>query len=214
MLDDVGPPIPTGPDDVGPAATTDLDGFGAEFFTHQRATWEPIRLPSLFVGRAVSLRIPYSMPGEINVLPNQRGIVFPEATFLHSLDKPFEVHRLVVRLTAKVDVFTPSQQPDTLSRRVRLRISDFAKNENVTKSASLVAQLIANNSGFWEFHDPYTLVRSEGFQVQVETLDFPSICAPDPNSECAPVGLTVTSLNVQVAFQGYLIAVQPASEVR
>jgi hypothetical protein len=221
MYDDVGPPLPVGPDDVGLGnpGIADLDGFGAGFWAHARGEWSPIRLPELFAGRAVSFRIPYSMPGELIIPPNRSGVVFPEATFLHNVDKPFEIHRLVIRLSAlggesAASAVVNNTQPDTLSRRLRLRINDFSKNENLTKSATEVSQLLANNSGFWEFNDPYVLVRSEGFQVQLETQNFPTVCAPDPDDECQLVAVPMNFMRVEVSFQGYLIAVQPPSETR
>lgn len=206
-------------DDVGPEASPDTSGFGSDWFSRQGSWFEPVRLPPFFAARTVTFRIPYCMPGELVVGPNRQGVVFPEATFLHSLDKPFEVHRFSVRLTAMSGADAASatphlQQPDTLLRRVRFRISDFSKNENVTKSSSLVSQLLSNNSGFWEFHDPYVLVRSEGFQVQIETLDFPTICGPDPDDGCQLTSLPTTFVRVEAAFLGYLIIVQPPSAKR
>lgn len=188
------------------------------------------RLPTTFAGRQISWRVPYTMPGELIVEPSKSGVQFPEATFLHNIDKPFEIHRIIIRLTALTTNTFPNApgpissavvmevQPDTLSRRVRLRINDFSKNELLTKAPALVSQLLALNTGFWDFEDPYTLVRSEGFQIAIDTLDFPIICVPDtsPTSEtpCASVEARVDFVRVEVAFQGFLVVVAPPTESR
>jgi hypothetical protein len=103
-------------------------------------------------------------------------------------------------------------QPTTLARRVRLRILDFSKNENLTKSATLVNQLLQQNTQAWDLEEPYTIVRSEGFQVQIDTLEFPSVVILDANIE--PERVAVQLVRVEVSFQGYLDIIGPPSEVR
>jgi len=176
------------------------------------------RLPLSFAGKDVTFRIPYEIAAELDVGPNQSGIVYPEASFLVNVDKPFEIHRIKVSLTAKGTPATFSNptvlepQPTTLDRRVRLRILDFSKNENLTKSATLVSVLLARNTGAWDLEEPYTLVRSEGFQVQVDTLDLPNAVIINANLE--PENVPVQFVRVEVGLQGYLDIIGPPSEVR
>lgn len=211
-----------GGDDVAAEVPEELFGFAVQDYAEARVNvleFPTRRLPKDFGGRTVSFRVPYSMPGALTVPPNRSGIVFPEATFLHNVDKPFEIHRLVVRATAltggvAATATMGSTQPDTLTQLVRLRITDFAKNENVTKSATLSNILLALNSGFWEMDDPYTLVRTEGFQVQMDTQAFPTLCSPDPDDDCQLTPVVTNFMRVEVAFQGYLIIVGPPSEKR
>jgi hypothetical protein len=103
-------------------------------------------------------------------------------------------------------------QPTTMERRVRLRILDFSKNENLTKSATLVGLLLARNTGAWDLEEPYTIVRSEGFQVQIDTLDFPAVVIIDDTLQ--PERVPVQFVRVEVNFQGYLDIIGPPSEVR
>jgi hypothetical protein len=144
--------------------------------------------------------------------------VFPEASFLHAVDKPFEIHRVRVSLTAKgtpagfTNPTVLEPQPTTLQKRVRLRILDFSKNENLTKNATLVNQLLQQNTQAWDLEEPYTIVRSEGFQVQIDTQDFPSVVILDSNIE--PERVAVQFVRVEVNFQGYLNIIGPPSEVR
>lgn len=176
------------------------------------------RLPLSFAGKDITFRIPYNIAAELDVGPNLSGVVFPEASFLHNVDKPFEIHRAKIGLTAKgtpEGFSTPTvlePQPTTLEKRIRLRILDFAKNENLTKSATLVSQLLQKNTGAWDLEEPYTIVRSEGFQVQIDTQDYPAVVILDANVE--PERVEVQFVRIEVNFQGYLDIIGPPSEVR
>lgn len=164
------------------------------------------RLPASFAGQSIVFRVPYSMPGELSVAQSQVGQQFPEATFLHNIDKPFEIHRMLVRLTAFDNATPPAilaAQPATLEKVIRLRINDTSKNEILTKNAHLVDTLISSEvgaAGSWEWEDPYTLVRSELMQVAIDSLVWPA-------------GTTDT-VRVEVAFQGFLIVIAPPTEHR
>jgi hypothetical protein len=216
--DDVQPGPPPGPDDVS------IGGFGFGWIVNTWDKGEPDmgRLPPQFAGRDITFRIPYTMPGELEVEPNKRGIVFPEATFLHNVDKPFEIHRMIVRLTAQTEddegeTIIQETQPDTLSKRISMRVTDFSKNENLTKSATLVSSMLAFNTGFWEWAEPYTRVRSEGFQVQIDSGAFPTICAlgTNPDGEpCQLIEVPTTKVRIEIGFQGFLVVVAPPSETR
>jgi hypothetical protein len=173
------------------------------------------RLPAEFAGKTITFRIPYSMPGELLIPSNTQGTQFPEATFLHNVDKPFEIHRVFVRLTGFDAQATPviiPAQPANLAKLVRLRLQDTSKNEVLTKAAHLVDTLLTDNAETWEWDDPYTLVRSEGFQVQADVQALGSVCSPDNN--CDLQSVAVGNVRVEVAFQGYLIVIAPPSEVR
>jgi len=176
------------------------------------------RLPLQFAGKDITFRIPYNIAAELDVGPNLSGVVFPEASFLHNVDKPFEIHRVIIRLTAKgtpPDFDSPTvlePQPTTLEERVRMRILDFAKNENLTKSATLVSLLLNRFTGAWDLEEPYTIVRSEGFQVQLDTQDYPDVILYNDNIE--PIKVTVQFIRTEVNFQGYLDIIGPPSEVR
>jgi hypothetical protein len=176
------------------------------------------RLPLQFAGKDITFRIPYNLAAELDVGPNLSGVVFPEASFLHNVDKPFEVHRVKIGLTAKgtPDGFTSptvlEPQPTTMDKRIRLKMLDFSKNENLMKSSTLVSQLLQKNTGAWDLEEPYTIVRSEGFQVQIDTQDYPAVVILDGNIE--PERVDVQFCRVEVNFQGYLDIIGPPSEVR
>jgi hypothetical protein len=144
------------------------------------------RLPDTYAGKEIRFRIPYSMPGELQLDAESQGVQFPEATFLHNVEKPFEIHRAIIRLTA-LDDSTP---PVILA----------SKNEVLTKNAQLIDSLLKANEETWEWYEPYTLVRSEGFQVSCDT------------DATYPEGTTY--IRAEITFQGYLIVIGAPSESR
>ena len=169
------------------------------------------RLPAKFAGRDITFRVPFTMPGELIVAAGAIGVQFPEATFLHNSDKPFEIHRVIPRVTGLDDqeavatvtsngVITELTNPTLLEKLTRIRIFDFSKNENLTKNAQLLSSLTKGTSEkTWEWAEPYVLTRSEGFQVTVDNLATAAIA---------------DNTRVEITFQGFLIVVAPPSEAR
>jgi hypothetical protein len=176
------------------------------------------RLPLQFSGKSVTFRVPFNVAAELAVGPSQSGVTFADSSFLVSQEKPFEVHRIIIRLTAQgtpsgySSAVTLEPQPSTMDERVHLNILDFSKNEKLTKSTTLVSTLLNKATGTWEFEEPYTLVRSEGFQISVDTLDFPLDIVTDSNGQ--PQVVTVQFVNVEINLQGFLLVVAPPSEIR
>ena len=175
------------------------------------------RLPSEFGGLPIKMRIPYTMVGEVTLVTNQSGQQYPDAVFTANTDMPIEIHRVVPRITALdgTGVAVPNQpNEDLLMSLVRARVNDFGKNALMTKNPTRITNLVKGSSErTWEFADPYYLVRSEGFQVVLDALAFPVLWdgAQVPNN--APV-TPIVSLVVSWAFQGFLLQVAPASNVR
>jgi len=169
------------------------------------------RLPTEFAGRKITFRIPFTMPGELVLNHDQLGVQFPEGTYLHNSDKPFEIHRVIPRLTALDATGTPYDSPvpqpsvDLLERLTRVRIYDFSKNESLTKNSQLVSTITkGTDERTWEWSEPYTVVRSEGFQVTVDNL-----------ANVAIIGdATYDQTRFELAFQGFLIVCAPPSERR
>jgi len=163
-------------------------------------------IPHSFGDQSIKFRIPYTMPGEQLVDQNASGVFFPEATFLHNVDKPFEIDRMIIRISETDDsdvVINPQPAFRDLVNRVRLTVTDVSKNENLTKASHLVSTLItseAGGDGTWEWYVPYTVVRSEGMQIGIDT-------------DTSPGGGN-NRFRVEIALQGSLIVLQPASNTR
>jgi len=160
------------------------------------------------------------MPGEIVIANNTTGIQYPEATFLHNADKPFEVHRMIARITpfdnqtppvvlSPVVIGAVPGFMNILEKFVRLRVRDTSKNENMTKNAQLIGVWTPENRRTWEWEEPYTMVRSEGFEVSVD-----NVLAPNPTITVGNTTTTIANLRVECTFEGYLVVIAPASETR
>lgn len=179
----------------------------------------PAYAPEYFADRRIKFTIPYTMPGELLITAGQSGVQFPEAQFLHNVDKPFEIWRMLVRLTA-FDTADPavilSEQPtDLLRKLIRLSILDTSKNERITKNPALVDALLKENERTWEWDPrPYTIVRQEGFQVAVDAAQvFPTVCQPSVQ-DCTATPVEIGSIRVEVAFEGWLLVLEPPSNTR
>lgn len=173
-------------------------------------------IPTDWADQIIKFRIPYSMPGELVVEADATAEQFNEATFLNTIDKPFEIHRMHVALTGinvvEADVIILEPQPTTLDRRVRLRLEDTAKNQVLFKSPHLVSTLQKLNEQTWEWEVPYTIGKQEGFTLSVDTDVLPSICQIDTSDATCETSevVAVNRVRVEVAFQGYLIVLRPA----
>jgi len=178
-------------------------------------------LPETFADMLIRYRIPYQMPGELLVDPNTAGNVFPEATFLHNQDKPFEIWRMITRLTPLNTDTDPStilgpvlnegSLYDDLARRIRLSLTDTSKNERITKNPTLLSTLQRENQRSWEWHVPYTLVRQEQIQVAVDALAFPLVIVNEAADGVASDSISrqVDQVRVEISFQGYLLILEP-----
>ena len=174
------------------------------------------RLPSTWGDRMITMRIPYNMPGEL-ILAANKSAQFNTALFTNNIDMPLELHRMIPRCTALDDANNAlANQPDQdlLQSLARLAVQDTGKaNGNMTKNPTLMNLLTKGSAErTWEWADPYYLIRSEGFQVAVDTLPFFSWDgAQIPAAQ--PVKPFV-SLRIEIEFQGFLCVVAPPSNTR
>ena len=173
------------------------------------------RLPSTWGDRLITMRVPYTMEGEL-IMANNVSSQFIDALFTNNVDMPFECHRMIPRVTALDDANValanqPSQ--DLLQSLARLRLVDFGKNVNMTKSPTLLNTLTKGSSErTWEWAEPYYLIRSEGFQATIDTLAFP--IWDGGQIPTAPPTVPLVSLRIEIAFQGFLCVVAPPSNTR
>lgn len=166
------------------------------------------RLPTEFGNRKITFRVPFTMPGELILDSGQLGLQFPEATFLHNQDKPFEIHRAIPRVTAldtnSLYYITAQPSIDALFACTRIRIFDVSKNENLTKNAQLLSTMCKGTTErSWEWAEPYTLVRGEGFQVTVDNL-----------ATAAIFGGAFAKTRMELTFEGFLLQIAPPSADR
>jgi hypothetical protein len=177
-------------------------------------------VPSTFADQWIKFRIPYTMPGEMVIDANSSGNFFPEDVFNNASDKPFEVWRMVVRLTAVTDDdprFIYDPQPTTLGKHVRIQVHDTSFETRMNKAMQLVDGLQKDDELTWEWEVPYTIVRSQAFSVQADATALPRYCLEVINLadvNCTTAVVAVPAVRVEVTFQGYFLILQPPSETR
>ena len=163
------------------------------------------RLPEFWAGRKITARIPYEMAGEISLTTAQTGVQFPDATFLHSIDKPFEIHRCkpwVTMLDNTGAIMEPQFDQLTLQSAIKLRIHDNGINEQMTKAPTVLPLLTKGTAeSTWEFAEPRTIVRAENFQLTADAQAYTNFT-------------DVITLRFAWMFQGFLLVVAPPSESR
>jgi hypothetical protein len=165
------------------------------------------RLPDTFAGQKITARFPYNMPAELVIGFSQNGVTFPDVVFTNQVDKPFEIHRLLPRVAALDNnqlLLGTQPDQDTLQALVRLDILDFRTDQKFTKAPTLIRDMVKGTSErTWELAEPYTLPNSGGFQIAVTTL-----------AEPASLVATVTSLKIELNWQGFLIQIAAPSDSR
>jgi len=165
------------------------------------------RLPDYWAGRKITFRIPYAMPGELILTSGQVGQQYPDATYTHNVDKPFEIHRIKPVIQALDNLGNPIplgiDQVELLSF-VRARITDLGKQEVITKAPTMLSTLVKGSAETtWEWAEPYTIVRAESFQIVLDALSFANLAEEN-----------VDSLRVAITLQGFLLVVAAPSESR
>jgi len=175
------------------------------------------RLPIRFDGQLITFREPYEFSADISVAAGD-SVQFPDKTFLEATSKPFEIHRVIPRLTAFFTVTSVltimEPQPSILSRLIRFRMQDLSKNEPNTKTTTLLDTVVKDNEQTWEWEEPYTIVRGEQFQVSIDAAaSFGFTPFSTLISALSPIP-TIDSIRVELTFQGYHIVVGPPLETR
>lgn len=167
------------------------------------------RLPNYFAGRPITEREPYNMPGELILAASVTGTQFPANTYDHNIDKPFETHRMIPRITPldssgiEVDNSLADVSQEVLQSLVRVRIANAGRNVNFQKAAVLLSNLTKGTTErSWEFADPYYLITGEGYTISVDTLAFPTSFG----------SAGITQLRIEMNFQGFNIIIGPPTE--
>lgn len=165
------------------------------------------RLPDSFAGDRIRARFPYIMAGELTVAFSTNALLFQDVLFTNTVDKPFEVHRLIPRVATldnSGNVIDPQPDQDELQALVRLDITGVGSNEKFTKAPTLMRDMVKGSSErTWEWAEPYTLPNSRGFSIAVTTLAAP-----------AGFGGSAANLRVEVSFEGFLLQLRAPSDDR
>ena len=179
------------------------------------------RLAKTYNGAKIVERYQYEMPGELLAFASTDDS-FPQSQFINdeANGRPFEIHRMIVRLTAFDDgsyvngapndafaqPFEP--QPD-VSMMIEIQIRDLSRNEDVTKAASLVGGLSKANTQTWDWEEPFTIDDQAGFLVDVIPSSFAYFATAlvpilPPSFEVPDIHI----IRVEIVFEGYLLELE------
>lgn len=163
------------------------------------------RLPATFAGMPVMFRVPFAMQTVKSFTTAQSGVSFPEGPVTQGVDKPFEIHRMVPRITAldgSSVALNTQPSDDIMEALISITIRDFGKNQALTKARTRLANFVKGSAErTWEFAEPYYLLQGDGFEINGSSLAYPA-------------GLGVTSLQVTISFEGFLVVVAPPTDRR
>ena len=176
------------------------------------------RLPLQFGDRTITFREPTLMSAFIDIGPNEKQ-VFPDASFAANSDKPREYHRLKITLTAldgNHDVLDPQPERKQLAQRVSVMLTDNEIEQNMTKAATPVEDILNDQTHTWEWDEPRTLTKGGEFQAEVSTDAFPTVCAPGAaDTDCTTyVRTNIAFVRVRVTFEGFAIYIAPPTSKR
>jgi hypothetical protein len=121
------------------------------------------------------IRFPYTMPvaSSLIVGAGQRNIFMPSADFNHSLEWPFEIHKVKF-----------SNDPSHTFRDWRVFIKDQSFNQDWHKFSTMVDLLIEQNTSQWPLSFPWVVrPKGGGLSVSVDNLDDDNPITVDINFE-------------------------------
>lgn len=166
------------------------------------------RLPETFAGTSgapqrITFRTPYIMSASIDLDSSTSGAQFAPDVFTHSVDRPFEIHRMIPRaytFDSTPEIITTQPDISLLMGCITTRILDFGKTQNFNKASTQLMNLVKGPSELtWEYAEPYYLVKDEGLIVSLDSVVYP---------------FTNDTVKVDIAFEGFLLTLAPASERR
>lgn len=179
----------------------------------------PAGAPTKFAGKNIVSRWPYVMPGELVVPNGETGQLFENATFLCTLDKPFETWWMgadvypMTSETANVAPILAQQLGDVLHRLVKLQVDYVNLDQKITKAAARMNQLFDKNTKRWSWGpQPNTIVRQQGYAVSVSNLAA-AVGATFSTGDWGNIAQqNVSHLRINCEFIGYLLVLEGSSE--
>ncbi len=161
-------------------------------------TYAQYTLPDKFSGRKIKRRIPYALAGDLTITASAIGVAraFPDGTFYHGVELPFEVTRMkpaVVTLDSN-----SADQNDlifatvgTVFHMVQLQVKLIGASRDMTAVATRLSVLTQSDDNCWQFDAPLTLLQRDGFQVMV--------------TQNVPASVAAGGVRMELAFLGSLL---------
>lgn len=163
------------------------------------------RLASRYADLDIQARFPYEMPSELTLAASVSGRPFNSEDLLNTVDKVFEVHRMIPRIYAlDVNGLLVAQQPDMelLMGLVLFNMVLQGFNQQVTKAPTRVGALVKGSSErTWEYAEPFYLPNGRGVQLFATTTAFPTAGTGFPAA--------VTQLLITAVLEGFQLQLAP-----
>ena len=176
------------------------------------------RLPILYAGKPIIDRIPYQMDGKAILEENASLVSFDPAQYEHTVDKPFEIHRVLVRVIAMgfdesidpVNNIPLEPQPTISEEMVQVLIEFISQSgQKLTKELTRPSVLVKNNTRVWEWDEPLTMARTDILGV---TASSDSLIFWEFSTNVQDYTESIVAIQIEVAFQGFIVVVGPPQE--
>ena len=155
------------------------------------------RLPAMFDGKKIISRIPFTIEGRVDADSLEQDVTFPSSSFIHQDPRPFEIHRFIPRVYS---IDTNDNIIDDLGDAglvlIYFLLHDFSHDQDILKIPTTPLTLTRGTQDrCWEWAEPYTLEKSEGFSSKFNVVDTVDPAAVTP----------VTRIRVMFSFEGFLL---------
>lgn len=167
-------------------------------------------LPKYYAGKEIGDRLPHAYYGQLDVENQTQGVPFEASTFNENASLPFEIHRMKVRVTMlnrsslQATPLESQLSQETILDYIKMMVKDTDLDYQLLKVKTPPSMVQRDDTGFWEWTFPHTIVRSTGIEVEIdnELVDFILVISPE---------FSVQYLRVRVSFEGYKLVLGPPS---
>lgn len=152
------------------------------------------RLANTYDGRPIIDRISHTMMGRVDAVSLEQDVTFSSSAFIHNDKRPFEIHRFIPRVYEIDDNGAiVSDLGDAGLVLIYTTIHDFSQDQDLLKAPTTPLALTRGTQDrCWEWGEPYTLQRAEGFSARFNVVDLVGAVASE-------------RIRVMYSFQGHVL---------
>jgi hypothetical protein len=120
----------------------------------------------------IKARKPYIVASDMTLAAAAAPTVFPDGSFIHSLDLPFEVLRMIPAVACLDGSLNPIPDPNIgdILHLVKVKIKLLSDSRDMTLVSTRLSELVEKENKIWSFDYPLYLERQNGFVVEVTNL--------------------------------------------
>lgn len=166
-------------------------------------------LPKYYAGKEIGDRLPHAYYGQLDIDNETQGVPFEASTFNENASLPFEIHRMKVRVTmldggVQTTPIVTQLSQETILDYIKMMVKDTDLDYQLLKVKTPPSMVQRDDTGFWEWTFPHTIVRSTGIEVEIDNELVGFTLSVDPE-------FIVDSLRIRVSFEGYKLVLGPPS---